>query len=80
MTLRGYCEQMGLALSFRRSNGGWACEITGWVLREERIPASALGKTRKKAYQALAELIAGHVLQQIDRPTTLYWVPPALAP
>ena len=80
MTLRFYCEQMGLSILYRRSNGGWACEFPGFVLRDERVRASAVGPTKKAARIALAALIAGHVLQEVARPSTLHWAPSELSP
>ncbi len=80
MTLRGYCEQMGLGLEYRRANGGWACAVAGFLLHEERVPAEAVGHARSDARKALARLIAGHTLQCIARPTTLFWVPDSLDP
>lgn len=80
MTLRWYCEQMGLQMQYRRVNGDIACELAGIILEGERIPASGIGPTKKAARAALAAVIAGHILQETVRPTTLYWVPAVLDP
>jgi len=80
MTLRSYCEQMGLTLQYRRANSGWACELVGWIIESERVPASAHAASRRESRAALAKLIAGQILQETVRPTTRYVVPESLAP
>jgi hypothetical protein len=75
MTLRGYCEQMGLCLKYKRVNGGWACAIQGFLVDEERIPSSASGPTKRAARNALVSLIAGHIIRSVIRETYLLWVP-----
>ena len=80
MTLRFYCEQMGLALQYRRANSGWASELIGCIIESEHVPASAHAASKRESRAALAKLIAGQILQEAARPTTRYWVPENLTP
>jgi hypothetical protein len=80
MTLRFYCEQMGLVLRYRRANSDWACEIVDCIVESERIPASAHAVSKQESRIALVKLIAGQILQEVVRPTTRYWVPENLMP
>lgn len=82
MTLRHYCEQMGLHLE--RWTVPKASDLRGKHVRisdfgllidGRPVPAEANGATRKDAEAALIGLIAGRILRSTVRPTTLYWVP-----
>lgn len=83
MTLRSYCEQMGLRLE-RATDRGRAdmrttvVRIPGWEVIQgdgSVAPIEARGATCADAAAELVRLIGGRILRNTLRPTTLYWVP-----
>lgn len=82
MTLRSYCEQVGMKLERWTVPGapdlrGEHVRIADFEVLTDGgpVPAEARGPTRADADAELLRLIVGRILRQISRPTTLYWVP-----
>jgi hypothetical protein len=79
MTLRHYCEQMGLRLVCDlTTDGGFRCSIKDVRLDDScgKAEAAAEGPSNRAAQRALAQFISGRLLRSTIRETTLYWVPP----
>jgi len=82
MTLRSYCEQMGLRLVCDIAPAGFRCSIKDYRLDDScgKPEIAADGATPEEARERLARFISGRLIRNAIRETYLLWVPTGLTP